>query len=185
MNLLSDCAHELIDVARLVMNAVRAAMRDLGPGDLSVTQFRALKFVDYHDGASLSDLADHLGFQLPSASRLVAWLVEQKLLTRQQRAGNRRCVSLAATERRPRHEPGRPAFAESYLRQRLSSLPEDEQAEVLRGLSVLHALLPAIVSPTSKTIARRSRWRKRMPASIQRVYDAGEVIMTRMEDIPN
>ena len=140
MSVLNDCAHELLEVAPLVVNAVRAAMRDLGPGDLSVTQFRALTFVDHHDGTSLSRLADHLGFQLPSASRLVDWLVEQKLLTRHQRAGNRRCVSLAATERGHAMSQASLAFAERYLRQRLASLSEAEQTDVLGSLVVLRAL---------------------------------------------
>jgi DNA-binding MarR family transcriptional regulator len=147
---LSACAHELLAVAPLVMKAVRVAMRDQGPGDLSVSQFMALSFLDQHDGASLSELADHLGFQLPSASRLVDCLVEQGLLTRRQRAENRRCVSLAVTARGRAVSQAALTFAERYVGERLAPLAESDQAEVLRSLRMLCALFAGDRRPAAR-----------------------------------
>ncbi len=146
----SVCAHELYAVAPLVVKAVRVAMHDQGPGNLSVSQVMALTFVNQHDGASLSELADHLGFQLPSASRLVDCLVEQGLLTRRQRAENRRCVSLAVTAHGRAVGQAALTFAEKHVSERLAPLAEGERAELLRSLRVLRMLFaggPATLLP--------------------------------------
>src|SRR5690348_2872032 len=44
-----------------VMRAIRTMMRAEGKKDLTVPQFRALGYIDRHRGASLKDVAEHLG----------------------------------------------------------------------------------------------------------------------------
>ena len=47
-----------------------------------MAQFRTLAFVDANQGASLSEVAGHIGLGLPSMSKLVDALVNRELLTR-------------------------------------------------------------------------------------------------------
>ncbi len=135
-----ECAHELLEVAPLVVRSIHVKMRDNSTADLSVPQFRALGFVDRHTGASLSDVAEHLGLQLPSASRLVDGLVARKLMMRQEHAADRRCVTLSVSAR------GRSRLqivydsTQAHLAGHLAVLSEAERATVMDALRILHPL---------------------------------------------
>ena len=63
-----QCAREILDVIPLVMRTIRAEMRRARGADLSVPMFRALNYVGGAEGASLSEVAAHLGVTLPSMS---------------------------------------------------------------------------------------------------------------------
>lgn len=91
------CAGELLDVIPLVMRSIRAEMRSHRSADLSVPQFRALAFAGINRGATLSDLAGHLGLMPPAVSRIVDGLVVSGLMERRANISDRRCVSLALT----------------------------------------------------------------------------------------
>ena len=77
-----------------VMRAIRTMMRAEGKKDLTVPQFRALGYIDRHRGASLKDVAEHLGIPMSGASRLVDKLVNRKLVTRTTDTEDRRRVIL-------------------------------------------------------------------------------------------
>lgn len=93
-----ECATLLMDVVPLVMRSIRCHMRRGVSADMSVPQFRSLAFVNRQPGASLSDLAEHTGLTLPSASKLVDGLVERGLITRETPPGDRRRVTLTLTD---------------------------------------------------------------------------------------
>jgi DNA-binding MarR family transcriptional regulator len=67
-----SCARELLEVIPLVSGWMRAAIRRREPS-LSLPQLQALSFLRQNPGASLSDLAAHLGVGLPTASTLIRW----------------------------------------------------------------------------------------------------------------
>ena len=118
------------------MRRIRTEMRRRTLPDLSVPLFRALRYLQNHPGASLSELADALTLTMPSASKLVQRLVVRKLVER--RIGeDRRRVHLTLTDE------GRLALALARLetaRQMegsLESLSKEELATVSAALSIL------------------------------------------------
>ncbi len=149
MSILSDCARELLEVAPMVVNAIRADLRDRNPCGLTITQFRALAYIDLHQDSSLSDLAHYLGLQLPSASRLVDGLVADELVTRQLRQSDRRCVTLAVTASGHSLRLAALDAAGKYLELRLACLPQEEQAEIAQSLHRLRPLFNASANPIS------------------------------------
>lgn len=94
---MKQCADEVLDVIPLVMRSIRAEMRKHRSPGLTVPQFRALAFAGRHKGASLSDLAVHLGLMLPAASKIVDGLVAIRLLQRTPSHKDRRCLCLSLT----------------------------------------------------------------------------------------
>ena len=87
-------------------------MRSHRGHDLSIPQFRTLTFVNRNPEISLSHLADHLGLTLPSTSKLVDGLVNQKIIIRHELKEDRRRLMLALTKNgedilRVRAEPRR------------------------------------------------------------------------------
>jgi DNA-binding MarR family transcriptional regulator len=89
-----DCAALVLEVVPLVMRRIRAYMREARAADLSVPQFRALAFLNTHPGATLSDVAEHVGLTLPAASRMIDGLVLREYAERQPSSTNRRCLEL-------------------------------------------------------------------------------------------
>src|SRR5689334_9106531 len=89
----------MLELAPLVMREVRKELAAEQEEDLSVPQFRALRFIARHPRASLSDLAGHLGTTRPAASKLADRLVEVGLLNRSVAPDDRRQVSLTLTDR--------------------------------------------------------------------------------------
>jgi DNA-binding MarR family transcriptional regulator len=72
-------------------------MRAAAPPGLSVPLFRALIFARSRPGASVSELAAHLGVTLPTASVTIDKLVEQDLLQSLDAPGSRRTRALHLT----------------------------------------------------------------------------------------
>ncbi len=84
MENLDECARQLLETIPQIMRFIRAEMRSHRGHDLSVPQFRTLTFIHRNPEVSLSHLADHLGLTLPSTSKLVDGLVNQKIITRRE-----------------------------------------------------------------------------------------------------
>src|SRR5690242_16164818 len=95
--LIEACAHELMDTAPQIIQAIRAEMRRGRASSISIPQFRTLGFIQRNPDSSLSNLAEHLGLTLPSASKLVDGLVKQKLVTREDSTSDRRRMTLVLT----------------------------------------------------------------------------------------
>ncbi len=98
MAIAEDCALELLEVVPSIMRAIRSEMRNRRTPDLSVPQFRVLTFLNRHPGASLSEVAEHIGLTAPSMSKIIDGLVARHLITRQEAEQDRRRVHLALTE---------------------------------------------------------------------------------------
>jgi len=94
-----ECAALLMETVPLVMRTVRAEMRHHRSSELSIPQFRVLVFLYHRPGASLSQVADHIGLTLPSMSKTIDKLVARKLLRRNISPKDRRCVTLTLTGR--------------------------------------------------------------------------------------
>jgi DNA-binding MarR family transcriptional regulator len=92
-----DCAARLLEIIPAVMRTIRARMRQQASVELSVVQFRALARSVRTRGASVSEIAEHVGLTLPSASKLIHGLVRRRYLRRTAHARDRRICVLAAT----------------------------------------------------------------------------------------
>jgi DNA-binding MarR family transcriptional regulator len=138
------CARQLLEVAPLIMRAIRAEMR-AGSRDLTVPQFRALGFVSRNPGASLSDVAEHMGLTLPSMSKLNDGLVARKLVTRVTATADRRRIVLAPTPRGRALLETRRAATQARLAERLASLPPADRAIVV---DAMRALQPVFTPPS-------------------------------------
>ncbi len=131
------CAAVLIDVVPLVMRALRDEMRRHRAAGLSVPQFRVLMFLGHRQEATLSQVAEHVGLTLPSASRMVDGLAARKLVTRRISPSDRRCVTLALTTRgRSRLESAHRA-AQLRLAAMLGALSAEERLTVVQAMDVL------------------------------------------------
>jgi DNA-binding MarR family transcriptional regulator len=135
-----ECARQVLETVPLVMRAIRAEMRSNRVPDLSVPQFRVLIFLNRHEGASLSDVAGHVGLMLPSMSRMIDGLVARNLVRRRTDAADRRRVALALTAL------GRTAMQSAYestqahLAKRLAALPPLDRTVILKAMEGLASI---------------------------------------------
>jgi DNA-binding MarR family transcriptional regulator len=124
------------------MRSVQAEMRSHRDRELSIPQFRALNFVNRCPEASLSQLADHLGVTLPSASKLVDGLVNGELITRCDSATDRRRLMLCLTRAGEDILCAARRATQDYLKETLRSLSSDELSTVIRAMILLQPLFP-------------------------------------------
>lgn len=132
-----ECAELVIETVLLGMKTIRAEVRCSRPIDVSVPQFRILAFLKHHEGASLSDVADHIGLTLPSVSKAIDGLVKRGLVSRETSSDDRRRVILTLTE------SGTEAFTittdatKKRITERLSVLSEEDKEIVTHSMQIL------------------------------------------------
>ncbi len=131
------CAAQVMDTVPLIMRVIRAEMRSHRAPDLSVPQFRALLRINRRPGASLSDVAEHLGLSLPSTSKLIDRLVGRGLVTRQSAADDRRRITLALTETGQATLREAVRFTQARLVQDLAALPPEDCAIIVQAMGLL------------------------------------------------
>ena len=134
------CAREVLEVIPQVMRVLRTEMRLNRAADLTVPQFRTLKFLDREPGSSLSAVAEHVGLALPSMSTLVEGLVARKLILRNTAPDDRRRVTLHLTA------IGQSLVAETFaatqarLAERLAAVAPGDRAAVVQALECLRLI---------------------------------------------
>jgi len=138
--LLETCAHDLMDTAPTIMQAIRVEMRSGRSSDISIPQFRTLGFIQRNPDSSLSNLADHLGLTLPSVSKLVDGLVKQRLVLRQESKSDRRCLTLALTQTGLSIVNSARASAQANLAEKLSALSVSELETIDRAMNLLRPI---------------------------------------------
>ncbi len=132
-----QCAGAVMETVPLVMRLIRVEMRSHRSPDLSVPQFRALLYVSRRAGASLSDVAEHLGLTLPSTSRLVDRLVERGLLTRASAPDDRRRMILGITPDGQTVLDAAAGATRARLMERLATLSPQECETVIAAMHLL------------------------------------------------
>jgi DNA-binding MarR family transcriptional regulator len=132
------CAAGVMDTVPLVMRIIRTEMRSHRTPDLSVPQFRALLYVNRHAGASLSDVAEHLGLTLPSVSKLIDKLVARGLITRESAADDRRRMVLTLTPDGQGALRAAAQATETRLADRLAALSPAELTTIIEAMTMLH-----------------------------------------------
>jgi DNA-binding MarR family transcriptional regulator len=142
-----SCTREILETVPLVMQAIRTEMRRHRSPSLSVTEFRALVFLDRHAGASLVALSDHLGLASATVSRMIDGMVATRFVARRTCPEDRRRITLGLTAAgrstlgRARH------LAQVNLSILVSVLQPEERQAVIRAMQVLRALF-ADYAPT-------------------------------------
>lgn len=134
------CATIVLEVVPMIMRNIRREMRKGRDNDLSVPQFRSLAFLSSNEGASLSDVAEHIGLSLPSASKLIDGLVTRKLVYRKSSEDDRRRVMLSLTPEGRTTLQVSIRATEAYLMQRLSSISESDCRAIQSALMTMQPL---------------------------------------------
>ncbi|MGB8645154.1 MAG: MarR family transcriptional regulator [Anaerolineae bacterium] len=141
----NETSLDLLETVPGIMNIIRAEMRAQLTADLTVPQFRTLNFLNRRPGASLSDVAEHIGITLPSTSVMVDGLVARGLVSREPDAVDRRKVTLALTDLgRSMRETARQG-AQAMLAERLANLSNDERETIREALRLLRPLFASAV----------------------------------------
>jgi DNA-binding MarR family transcriptional regulator len=135
-----ECTREILEVVPLIMRAIRAEMRSHRTPDLSVPQFRALAYLSHHAGASLSEVAEHIGLTLPSMSKMMDGLVTRQLVTREISASDRRRVTLRLTPLGWATWQSAREAAQAHLSQILAALSATERATVVQTMQALRPI---------------------------------------------
>lgn len=138
--LLDTCTHELMDTAPQIMRAIRVEMRRGRGSNISIPQFRTLRFIQCNPDSSLSSLADHLGLTLPSVSKLVDGLVKQELIIRQASTTDRRRLTLELTKEGASIVNSARAGARANLAKKLGGLTNDEQETIYQAMKLLRPI---------------------------------------------
>jgi len=137
-----QCARDILETVPVVMRMIRKELRKRGATVLTVPQFRTLAYVHRRKGASLSEVAEHIGLTLPSMSALVDGLVTRNYVIRNTRSDDRRRMNLALTERGETMLRTAREGTLAELAQRLSGLPANDRVTVLRAMRVLKEIFP-------------------------------------------
>jgi DNA-binding MarR family transcriptional regulator len=146
--LLDDCAQELMDTAPQIVQAIRMEMRRGRASNISIPQFRTLRFIQRNPDSSLSHLAEHLGLTLPSVSKLVDGLVKQKLITRKESTADRRKLTLILTQAGAAIVDSARAGARANLAKKLTALSNAELQTISQALQLLH---PIFINQSEQT----------------------------------
>ena len=136
----AECAREVLDTMPLIMRTLRSEMRSHRTPDLTVPQFRTLMFLHRHTGASLSDVADHMGLTLPSMSKVVDGLVARGLVARQTPPEDRRRVSLTLTASGQVTLQSARTATQACLAEALKTLSEAQRTSIIDAMRALRPL---------------------------------------------
>jgi MarR family transcriptional regulator for hemolysin len=138
--MLDTCAHELMDIAPQIMQSIRVEMRRGRSSDISIPQFRTLRFIQSYPDSSLSNLAEHLGLTLPSVSKLVDGLVKQKLVVRQESTTDRRRLKLLLTQTGSSIVDSARASGQSSLAKKMNRLSDGELQTICQAMKLLRPI---------------------------------------------
>lgn len=138
--LLDACAREITETAPQMMQSIRVEMRRGHGSDISIPQFRTLRFIQRNPDSSLSSLAEHLGLTLPSVSKLVDGLVKQKLIDREESTRDRRRLRLVLTARGGAIVNLARAGAQANIAKALKHLSRAELEIIQQAMQLLYPL---------------------------------------------
>ena len=139
-SMVNECAREVLEVIPLAMGGIRSELRKHGARELSIPQFRTLNFLSRHKGASLSEVAEHIGLTLPTMSTLVDGLVARNYAIRRTHPDDRRRMTLELSDRGQMILRSAREATQSYLAQLLGTLSAAEQSTIIKAMGSLRRL---------------------------------------------
>lgn len=135
-----DCARELLETVPLVMRDIHKQMRSRTSPDLTAPQFRTLSFIHRNEGASLTEVADHMGLKLPTMSKMVNDLFNKGYLQRKEQAVDRRRVKLVATARGVKIMTACRQGTLQYLSTQLYTVNASDREVIVHAMSLLRSV---------------------------------------------
>ena len=147
-----ETARDLLEVVPLITRELRSEMRKQSSTDLTVAQFRTLAFVDRNVGASLLEVANHLGLTPPSTSRLIDGLITRGMIIREDHPADRRRVKLTVTPRGQRILEASRQGTLNYLANKLGCLNANDRKTIVKAMKTLQPIFtnPACAGPGAK-----------------------------------
>jgi DNA-binding MarR family transcriptional regulator len=125
-----SCADLILEVVPAVMRVIRTEMRRQTAAEMTVVQFRSLALAEYRGGATVSEIAEHIGLTMPSASKLIDGLVGRGYLRRRPDPNDRRKTVLVATARGARAVAIARRTTAEHLSKLLDAMPAHELGAV-------------------------------------------------------
>jgi DNA-binding MarR family transcriptional regulator len=144
-----DCAWELLDAGPPMMWHIRKSMRGHRAG-LSMPQFRAMVKISNEPSVSLSCVAEHLAFSLPTTSRIIAGLVDKGFLKRQGNTDDRRQMSLGITSRGQLVLSAAWSAAQESMAAELKRYTPQQRAKVAEAMRLVKGLFGSLGLPQQK-----------------------------------
>jgi DNA-binding MarR family transcriptional regulator len=134
-----QCAGVFMDVIPPLMRVIRREMRLYGALGLSMPQFRTLAYLQRHPGASLTDVAEHLGITPSTTSSLADRLVRQGLVERAGHPQERRRITLTLTPTGAQLWQDARAATQATIAKTLADLTPQQLSGVVDCLTTLGA----------------------------------------------
>lgn len=148
-DLVRQCSTSVMETFHTMIRSVGAEARKRSASELSFQQFRAMKTIEQHSGASLSLVSEHLGATLSASSKLIDGLVDRGLVCRETAEDDRRRLILALTEAGERAIDSVHMEQVSCLAERLTVLSPSECRMLALAMDVLRSAL--VSTPVSTT----------------------------------
>ncbi|MBD2447840.1 MarR family transcriptional regulator [Nostoc sp. FACHB-152] len=135
-----ECAAKVMETIPLVMRFIRREMRAHNAGFLSIPQLRSLAFINRNPGASLSDLADHLGVTSATASATTERLVQRNLVQREHHPQERRRIVLNLTDEGKYHLQQSLDHTRAQIGDLLEGFSAEDFSQIAQGLALLKSV---------------------------------------------
>lgn len=133
----AECAARVMDTVPLVMRFIRSDMRAHSAAFLSIPQLRSLAFINRSPGASLCDLADHLGVTSATASATIERLVQRNMVERTHHPQERRRIVLNLTDEGKYHLQQSLDQTRAHIADLLKGMTAEELSHIEQGLALL------------------------------------------------
>jgi DNA-binding MarR family transcriptional regulator len=132
-----ECAARVMETIPLLMRFIRADMRTHSADSLSIPQLRSLAFLKRNPGASLSEVAEHLGVTCATASTTIERLVQRNLVQRTDHPQERRRVVLNLTEEGKQLLEESQQKTRAHIAEILEDLSPEQVSQIEEGLTLL------------------------------------------------
>jgi len=132
-----DSASLIMSTIPIVMRAFKTEMRANRPTELSIPQFRTLIFLECRSGASISDVAGHLGLSLSTVSKIIDGLMKRSYVERSVASNDRRRAILALTAAGKTALKATREQAHTRMLEYLDILSPEEQANISEAMRIL------------------------------------------------
>jgi DNA-binding MarR family transcriptional regulator len=142
-----DCAATLMEMLPQVVRHLRAEMRRQAAPFLSLSQLRALIYLQRCPQGSLSQVADYLDVSLPTMSTMMQRLVERGWVERTEDPRERRRLRLSLTAAGEAQLQQTLAATQAYLATSLARLLPSQLSQIQAGVTLLAETLSGESEP--------------------------------------
>ena len=134
-----ESAMRVMETIPLIMRSIGSEMRKRHSPEMSAMQFRALSFISYNEGASLTNFAEFTGISLSSASKIIDGLAGRRLVKREAAKDDRRRIVLSLTPAGGKRLEKMQNEVVEYFAEILAPLAADECSKISKAMELLGA----------------------------------------------